>query len=115
MQAKDKNDNVISPDAAFLAGKRPLETKTQPDAPDSVEFDPELLHPVKPRVEGRKIFVPVKPESKWISEVIGGGGKVELVLGEFVTYQSAVCCSVKWSEARPDDLRLTSEKEVKLR
>ena len=81
----------------------------------SVEFDPELYYPVKPRVEGRKIFVPVKPESKWISEVIGGGGKVDLVLGEFVTYQSAVYCSVNWSVAHPDDLRLTREKEVKLK
>lgn len=56
-----------------------------------------------------------EPESKWVVEVIGGGGKVQLVLGEFFTYQDALYCSQQWSEANPNDLCLTREREVKLR
>jgi hypothetical protein len=49
-----------------------------------------------------------------VVEFIGGGGKVQAVLGEFWSYDNAVACSRAWSEANPDDLRLTREREVKV-
>lgn len=51
----------------------------------------------------------------WVSEVIGRGGRVDLVLGEAPTYSKAVKISQKWSKANPDDLRLTRERRVKKR
>jgi hypothetical protein len=55
-----------------------------------------------------------KPPIKYVLEVIGGGGKVQLVLGQFFDYQSASHCGVAWSESHPDDLRLFRVREVNL-
>jgi hypothetical protein len=80
-----------------------------------LDFDPEIYSPVKAKVVGRKVAATIQPESKWIVEVIGEGGRADLVLGEFFDYQSASRCAVAWSESRPDDLRLTREREVTLK
>ncbi len=116
IQAKDKYGNSISPDLAFEAGQRKLESTDKPEKPDpdQLDFDPDTYSPVKPKITAKSVSSKIEPESKWIVEVIGGGGQVQLVLGEFFTYKSASYCSLKWSEAHPDDLRLTREREVKL-
>ena len=116
IQAKDKYGNAISPDLAFRAGQRKLESKEKPDKPDAdqIEFDPDAYSPVKPNITGRNVSSKVEPESKWVVEVIGEAGRVDLVLGEFFTYRDAQYCSQQWSEAHPNDLRLTREREVKL-
>src|SRR5206468_9610080 len=51
VQAKDKYGNVISPDLAFRAGQRKLESKEKPEKPDAAEidFDPDGYSPVKPK------------------------------------------------------------------
>lgn len=116
IQAKDKYGNVISPDLAFRAGRRKLESKEKPDkpGPDDVEFDPDTFSPVKAKVTGRRVAARVEPASKWVVEVIGMGGRVDLKLGEFPTYRSAQYCAQQWSDAHPKDLRLTREREVPL-
>jgi murein DD-endopeptidase MepM/ murein hydrolase activator NlpD len=113
VQAKDKNLNAISPDLAFKLGQKNLLCKEKPDK-DQLDFDPDLYSPVKAKLVGRKVIVPAKPPIKYVVEVIGGGGKVDLVLGQFFDYQSAVHCGVAWSESHPDDLRLYNVREVKL-
>jgi murein DD-endopeptidase MepM/ murein hydrolase activator NlpD len=116
IQAKDKYGNVISPDLAFRAGQRKPESKQKPEKPDpdQIDFDPDAYSPVKPKVTGRVVRARAEPEAKWVVEVIGEGGRVDLVLGEFFTYKSATYCSQQWSEAHPKGLRLTREREVKL-
>src|SRR5207237_32888 len=113
---KDKYSNAISPDLAFRAGKRKLESKEKPEKPDrdQLDFDPDAYSPVKPKITGKTVRPKPQPETKWVVEVIGEGGRVDLVLGEFFTYKSATYCSQQWSEAHPKDLRLTREREVKL-
>ncbi len=116
VQAKDKNGNAISPDLAFRAGQQKLESNSKPDKPDAdqLDFDPDGYSAVKPKVTGRTVSSKAEPETKWVVEVIGEGGRVDLVLGEFFSYQSATYCSRQWSAAHPRDLRLTREREVKL-
>ena len=114
IQAKDKNGNAISPDLAFQIGQNKLLSKEKP-AKELIEFDPDAYSPVQPKVIGRQISAVVEPESKWVVEIIGGGGNVDLVLGEFFDYQSASHCALAWSEAHPGDLRLTREREVQLK
>jgi hypothetical protein len=114
IQAKDQNGNSISPDLAFRLGQSTLQSKLKPDE-SLLDFDPEIYSPVKAKVVGRKVAATIQPESKWIVEVIGEGGRADLVLGEFFDYQSASRCAVAWSESRPDDLRLTREREVTLK
>jgi hypothetical protein len=107
---------VISPDLAFRAGQRKLESKKKlekPD-PDPIDFDPDAYSPVKSKITGKTVRPKVEPESKWVVEVIGMGGRVDLLLGEFPTYRGALYCSQQWSEAHPKELRLTREREVKL-
>jgi murein DD-endopeptidase MepM/ murein hydrolase activator NlpD len=117
LQAKDKYGNAISPDLAFRAGQRKLQSEEKLEKPDAnqIDFDPEAYSPVKPKVEGKRVKAKVEPETKWVVEVIGEAGRVDLVLGEFPTYKSACYCSQQWSEAHPSDLRLTREREVKVR
>lgn len=116
IQAKDKNGHFISPDLAFRAGQRKLETKAKPDKPDpdELDFDPDAYFPVKPKTVGRMVSGKVEPETKWVVEVIGEAGRVDEVLGEFPTYDAAMYCSKLWNDAHPNDLRLTREREVKL-
>jgi len=85
VQAKDKFGNTISPDLAFRAGQRKLESKAKREKPDAsdIEFDPDAYSPVKPKITGRKVSSKVEPETKWVVEVIGEGGRVDIVLGEF--------------------------------
>lgn len=80
-----------------------------------LDFDPDIYSPVKAKVVERKVSAIAKSESKWIVEVIGEGGKIDFVLGEFFDYQSASRCAIAWGEANPNDLRLTREREVKLK
>jgi murein DD-endopeptidase MepM/ murein hydrolase activator NlpD len=117
IQAKDKYGNAISPDLAFRTGQRRLESKEKPEKPDAnqLDFDPDLYSPVKPKITDKIVSAKAEPETKWVVEVIGMGGRVDLVLGEFLTYKSAIYCSQQWSESHPNDLRLTREREVKLR
>ncbi len=115
IQAKDKNGFAISPDLAFRLGQNKLQCKEKPDK-DLLDFDPELYSPVKAKMNSdRKVAATAELETKWVVEVIGGGGMVQQVLGEFYDYQSASRCAVTWSESHPDDLRLTREREVKLK
>ncbi len=116
IQAKDQFGNAILPDLAFRVGQRKLESKEKTDRPDAdqIDFDPDAYSPVKAKISDRYVSATVEPESKWVVEVIGGGGQVQLVPGEFFTYQSAAICSKMWSEANPKDLRLTREREVEL-
>jgi hypothetical protein len=114
IQAKDKNSFAISPDLAFKLGQKDLLCKEKPDK-DQLDFDPDLYSPVKAKLVGRKVIVPAKPPIKYVVEVIGGGGKVAFVLGQFFDYQSASHCGVAWSESHPDDLRLFRVREVTLK
>ena len=57
---------------------------------------------MKPKITGRSVSSKVEPESKWVVEVIGEAGRVDLTLGEFFTYRDALYCSQQWSEAAPE-------------
>ena len=114
IQAKDRFGNAISPDLAFRVGQRKLETPVKLQAPESAEFDPDLWTGVDPVILDGVVKCNRIPKSKWVVELIGGGGRVDAVLGEFYTLRDAWYCSSKWHEAHPDDLRLTREREVKL-
>ena len=87
IQAKDKNGNAISPDLAFRLGQLNLECKEKPDK-ELLDFDPDLPSPVEAKVIDRKVSAAAKPPIKYVVEVIGGGGKVQFVLGQFFDYQS---------------------------
>ncbi len=113
IQAKDKNGNAISPDLAFRLGQSKLQSKEKPD-PTLIDFDPDIYSPVKANVIERKVTAAIKPESKWIVEVIGEGGRVDEVIGEFFDYQSASRCAIAWGDSHPESLKLTREREVKL-
>jgi murein DD-endopeptidase MepM/ murein hydrolase activator NlpD len=114
VQAKSKSRKPLSPDLVFRVGQRKLKTPVKPE--DKWEdYDPEESSVFQPKViDGKKVPVKQLPETKWVVEVIGGGGKVDAVLGEFWTYSDASACSLAWSQANPDDLRLTREREVKV-
>lgn len=114
IQAKDRFNNMISPDLAFQIGQGKLQSQEEPDK-DQLEFDPDLFSPVQARVVGRKVMAVVEPESKWVVEVLGEGGRVDLTLGEFFDYFSASRCALHWSFSHPESLRLTREREVKFR
>lgn len=114
IQAK-RIGSAVSPDLAFQIGQRPLESKPTLESPDDAIFDPDLYCPLEPEIENGVVKACVAPKSKWIVEVIGQGGRVDLTLGEFYTHESATRCAVTWSESRPDDLRLTREREVPLK
>jgi murein DD-endopeptidase MepM/ murein hydrolase activator NlpD len=116
IQARDKYGNAVSPDLTFKAGQKKLESKVKLDKPGAadVEFDPDAYSPVKPKVKDKKVSAPVEPEVKWVVEVIGMGGRIDQKLGEFYTYKSASYCEQQWSEANPNDLRLTRSREVAL-
>jgi murein DD-endopeptidase MepM/ murein hydrolase activator NlpD len=112
IQAKDKNGNAISPDLAFRIGQKKLSANAKPEDGAGADFNPDLYSGVKPTVKGGKVRSKVEPKSKWVVEVIGGGGKVHQTLGEFYSYNDAFHCSIRWSQDHPDDLRLTREREV---
>jgi murein DD-endopeptidase MepM/ murein hydrolase activator NlpD len=114
IQAKDKYGNAISPDLAFRAGQKKLATPIKPEEGASSEFDPDQFVGITPKVIDGVVKPKATPESKWVVEVIGGGGRIDEVLGEFPTYRDASYCSQRWSEDHPDDLRLTREREVKV-
>jgi murein DD-endopeptidase MepM/ murein hydrolase activator NlpD len=84
----------------------------KPEADAGADFDPDQSVGVQPNVKGRKVLPKVDLPTKWVVEVIGGGGRVDEVLGEFPTYRDASYCSVRWSEDHPDDLRLPTEREI---
>ncbi len=114
VQAKSNFRKPISPDLVFRIGQQPLQTTEKPedvwedfDADESNVFEPKVI-------DGRKIPAEQAPETKWGVEVIGGGGSVDLNLGEFWSYSAASACALAWSKANPDDLRLTREREVKV-
>ena len=114
VQAKSKYRKPLSPDLVFRVGQRKLQTPVKPEDKWQ-DYDPEESNVFQPKViDGKKVPLKQLPEIKWVVEVIGGGGKVQAVLGEFWTYGDASACSVAWSEANPDDLRLTREREVKV-
>ncbi len=112
IQARDKHGQFISPDLAFKVGQQKPSTPIKPEPDAGADFDPHQSVGVEPKVKGRKVLPKVDVPTKWVAEVIGGGGKVQEVLGEFPTYQDAAYCSQRWSEDHPDDLRLTREHEV---
>jgi murein DD-endopeptidase MepM/ murein hydrolase activator NlpD len=113
VQAKDKYGNALSPDLAFRIGQKRLSSPVEPEEDAGADFDPEQFVGIEPDVVDG-VVRKAEPKTKWVSQVIGGGGKVVLVLGEFPTYTDASRCSLEWSEAHPDDLRLTREIEVKI-
>jgi hypothetical protein len=110
IQARDKFGNFIAPDLVFDSGKK-RGTTDATIAKDDLEFNPDDNYGISPTALDGKVSKTIKPRSRWFSEVIGEGGKVDLLLGEFYDYQSASYCSVKWSVGHPDDLRLTRERE----
>jgi murein DD-endopeptidase MepM/ murein hydrolase activator NlpD len=112
IQARNKHGEFISPDLAFKIGQKKPLTSIKPEDGAGADFDPELSIGVQPNVRDKKVLPMIDLPSKWVVEVIGGGGKVQEVLGEFPTYRDASYCSVRWSEDHPDDLRLTREREV---
>jgi murein DD-endopeptidase MepM/ murein hydrolase activator NlpD len=115
IQAKSKDRKPISPDLIFRVGQRKLQTPAKPEDKWG-DYDAEESNVFEPKVIDRK-KVPVRqlPETKWVVEVIGGGGVVQDTLGEFWTYSDALACSLAWSQANPDNLRLTRERETKVR
>jgi murein DD-endopeptidase MepM/ murein hydrolase activator NlpD len=113
VQARDKHKHPISPDLAFRLGQKKLATPIKPGEDAGDDFDPDRFPVIEPEVVNGVVH-PYRPKTKWVSEVIGGGGKVQIVLGEFPTYPDAFHCSIAWSKAHPDDLRLTREREIKL-
>lgn len=114
VQAKDQHGNVISPDLAFRAGQKKLATPVKPEDGAGSEFDPDQFFEVPPKIIDGVVNPKAQPASKWVVEVIGAGGRIDEVLGEFPTYRDASYCSLRWSEDHPDDLRLTREREVKV-
>jgi murein DD-endopeptidase MepM/ murein hydrolase activator NlpD len=114
IQARDRFNNPVSPDLAFRIGQKKLATPVKPEEGAGADFDPDLYVGVKPKVTGRVVKPRPERATKWVVEVIGNGGRVDMVLGEFPTYRDASYCSQRWSEDHPDDLRLTREREVRL-
>lgn len=51
----------------------------------------------------------------WVSEVATANPDIWEELGKFPTYQEALACSERWSKANPKSLRLTNEREIKVR
>jgi murein DD-endopeptidase MepM/ murein hydrolase activator NlpD len=113
IQAKDKHTHAISPDLAFRLGQKTLATPIRPEDDAGADFDPDQFLGIEPEVVNGVVH-PYRPKTRWVSEVIGGGGKIDLVLGEFPTYQDASHCSLDWSVSHPDDLRLTRERPVEV-
>jgi len=114
VQAKSSVRKPISPDLVFRIGQRRLQSTEKPedvwedfDADESSAFEPKVID--EKRVPAQQL-----PKSKWVVEIIGGGGVVQGNLGEFWSYSAASACSVAWSKANPDDLRLTREREVEV-
>ncbi len=112
IQARTKFNDFISPDLAFKVGQKKLSTPIKPEDGADADFEPDQFLGVQPKVKGQKVEPKVELPTKWVVEVIGGGGKIDQVLGEFPTYRDAAYCSQRWSEDHPDDLRLTREREV---
>jgi hypothetical protein len=114
VQAKSKYRKPLSPDLVFRVGQRKLQTPVKPEDVWG-DYDPEESNAFEPKViDPKKVSARQLPETKWVVEVIGGGGVVQEVLGEFWTYADASACSLAWSESNPNDLRLTREREVKV-
>jgi hypothetical protein len=111
VQAKNASRKPISPDLVFRIGQHPLQSSVKPEQ-DWGDFDPEESNAFELRVKGKKVVVPQFPKTRWIVDVIGTGGRVDLTLGEFWSYPEALVCSLAWSKSNPDDLRLTREREV---
>ena len=112
IQAKDKSGQYIQPDLALKVGQKKLSSPIKPEDGADADFDPDQWAGVQPKMKGRKVEPKVELPTKWVVEVIGGGGMVQEVLGEFPTDQDAAYCSHRWSEDHPEDLRLTREREV---
>lgn len=113
VQAKDRSRNPISPDAAFRVGQAKLSSPLKVVHSSTVALNFNPIGTFRPQVVDGVVRISKKMKvSFWATEVIGGGGKVDAVLGRFGTYEEAVRCSQEWSAAEPDDLRLTREREV---
>lgn len=54
-------------------------------------------------------------ETKWVAEVIGGGGRVDKELGAFDSYDEAESTCQEWSKANPKDFRLTRTRKTQVR
>lgn len=114
VQAKSSLRKPISPDLVFRIGQRRLQSSEKPE--DVWEdYDPDESNSFEPKIiEEKKVPIQQLPKTKWVVEIIGGGGVVQGNLGEFGSYSAATSCSVAWSKANPDDLRLTREREVEV-
>ncbi|MCA9227995.1 MAG: M23 family metallopeptidase [Planctomycetales bacterium] len=111
IQAK-RHGRAISPDLAFISGQKPLKTEVSA-APADAKFDP--ASSMQPEIADGVVKFNQRPKSKWVVEVIGMGGRVDMKLGEFPTYGDALYCGLTWMNEHPDDLRLTREREVRLK
>jgi hypothetical protein len=96
----------------FCAGQRKLASPVKPDREAEKDFDPNQFVGVEPKIVDGVVKVKVELKTRWVVEVIGSGGQVDLDLGEFPTYRDALYRSLLWSREHPNDLRLTREREV---
>ncbi|WP_339613457.1 hypothetical protein [uncultured Rubinisphaera sp.] len=53
--------------------------------------------------------------TKWVAEVIGYGGRIDEQIGIYDSYSEASAASLRWSKNHPESLKLTREREVKVR
>lgn len=51
----------------------------------------------------------------WVSEVSTANPDIWTSLGRFQTYEEASECSLRWSKANPQSLKLTREREIQVR
>jgi hypothetical protein len=114
VQAKNSSQKPISPDLVYRIGQHKLQSSVDP-VEDWAAFDPEESNAFELKVENGVVHAHPLPPTKWIVEVIGGGGKVDLNLGEYWSYSEALVCSLAWSKSHPNDLRLTREREVSVK
>jgi hypothetical protein len=114
VQAKNSSSKAISPDLVFRIGQHPLQSSVDP-VKDWKDFESEETDAFELKIVDGKVLAHQLPPTKWIVEVIGGGGRVDLNLGEFWSYPEAMVCSLAWSKSHPNDLRLTREREVDMK
>lgn len=115
LQARNRDGVPVNPDLAFRSGQRHPSLLPSSVRPSHEQFDTQAAAVLSPNPRSTKLDLADQSYTCWIAEVIGGEGEVDAVLGVFPTYFEAVKCCTQWSDSRPDDFRLTREREVEVR